>query len=1033
METTTMSHDARNQKIWVFNAGLSFAGNPKWLFAYIQQHRPDIQAHWLCDDDRTVALVRRQGWSAHRYNAPIARVLMRQAGIYVVEQFKEHIHAEIQGATILNLWHGVGCKSIERKLGGGFLRERVTRKHIVNHDTYLNHQLFLTTSPLMERHFVEQCALPEHAVLRGGYPRCHEKAEVRTFDHDLLARKGLPAGTRIVAWCPTFREKGHNDFFSRALPDMERLLGTLEEHGLLLVLKVHPMMEGYQKYKALRQRYARHPRLLFWDLHEDFYEVMDRVDVAIVDYSSIFYDLLAAGTPKFVRYFFDHDQNGGCLRDFVFDCREMTCGTECTDFEQLLEALATPEPADEAGRERIRELFWSYARPGDNERLIEAALSFRSPAIQSPDLHSFDVFDTLIQRTTLEPAGVFHHVQRAIRDSGLDFPEALAADYPNARKGAESNVRYMYRATVLQRGNDRLEIAFGEIFARLAEVYALTPEQVHFLREAELEAEWLSSQPCPDRVAEVLELLDRGQTVVLMSDMYLPEDFIRRLLAHAEPRLADLPLFLSSSRGTQKSTGRLYMDAFAELDYRFGRWVHHGDNPRADGESAAALGISPVLHSLPEFDPHERELVDTLRTYDAFCVAALMARFRQRNPDDVKARYAYSRVSMYMVTYVMWALRDALERGIECLYFIARDGHHLKRIADAVIRERDLPLRTRYLHGSRQAWWVASYIDGIDPEFFASFDSYAGSMSFHGLLEALRLDAAQFAGFFPDLTVPENHDELPRTFVVVAVHEAKNSDRYRRHLLELGARERVAACGYLASQIDFSQRFAFVEYWGRGYTQDCLARLLEHAAGRPVPTDYYYARSIYRSEPDRARHNLSVSPSSLLFVETLFANLPYASTRGYEERDGAFVPVVPSRDCDLALHEAMERELPAFAADLCRLPLQDEAASMRQLFDWSIDHFARNRTNPAAMAEISHLSDSLHSHGTRSEFSPALTLADIARNLRGEPLKTQSLEASLARSPRWLALLYVITTLPVLQRPSGRMLEQASNLRNMQA
>ncbi|MBB1607073.1 MULTISPECIES: CDP-glycerol glycerophosphotransferase family protein [unclassified Pseudomonas] len=1022
-----MSQNSRNDSIWVFNAGMNFAGNPKWLFAYIQYKRPDIQAHWLCDDDQTIALVRRQGWSAHRYDSPAARRIMRQAGVYVVENFKEVIQEELQGITILNLWHGVGCKTVERGVSSGFLHERIVKKHIVHHETYRNHQLFLTTSPLMEKHFIEQCALEPHSILRGAYPRCHETVAVKTFDHDLLGRRNLPPDTRIVAYCPTYREKSHNDFFNRALPDMEKLLGTLEENGLLFILKVHPMIEGYQKYKALKQRYADQPRLLFWDNHEDFYEVMGQVDAAIIDYSSIFYDLLAAGVPYFIRYFFDYGTNGNC-RDFVYDCREMTCGLECDDFDQLLQALGRYREQPDHERAAISELFWSYSRADNNDYLIESARAFRTPALVSPTLYSFDVFDTLIQRTTLEPAGVFFRVQRAMRDSGLGFPQSLLSDYPKARMGAESNVRYMYSATKLQRGSDLLEITFDEIIERLADVYGLTPEQAAFLREQELESEFVSCQPCPDKIADALELLQRGERVILLSDMYLPEDFIRRLLAKADPRLAELPLFLSSTRGTQKSTRTLYLDAFREAGYRFSRWLHYGDNPNADGKSAAALGISPVLHELPQFDAFEREIVESLGSYDAYCVAALMARFRHRNQDG-KACYAYTRASLYLVCYAMWVVRDAMARGIECLYFVARDGHHLKRIADAIIEECGLPLQTRYLYGSRQAWWVASYVDEIDPEFFASILAYTGAISFDGLLEGLRLDAGQFAEFFPDLSVPARRDDLPTTFVTLAVHEAKNAERYRRHLLEVGNRERPTAIGYLRSQIDFDQRFAFVEYWGRGYTQDCLARLLELAAGSPVPADFYYARSIYRSQPGRARYNLTVSRASLLFVETLFANLPYASTSGYEQRDGDFMPVIPPRDCDMALHEAMERELPKFARELCRLPLQDEVDAMRTLFDWSIDHFARNRFNPEVVKEISHLTDSMYSHGSNTEYSPALTLADIVRNLRGEPIRSQSLDTSLARSPRWLALLYVITSLPILQRPPKLPVGHSAELR----
>ena len=44
----------RNKKIWVFNAGDAFSGNPKWLFLYIVNHRKDITPYWLCYKENIV-------------------------------------------------------------------------------------------------------------------------------------------------------------------------------------------------------------------------------------------------------------------------------------------------------------------------------------------------------------------------------------------------------------------------------------------------------------------------------------------------------------------------------------------------------------------------------------------------------------------------------------------------------------------------------------------------------------------------------------------------------------------------------------------------------------------------------------------------------------------------------------------------------------------------------------------------------------------------------------------------------------------
>ena len=50
---------------------------------------------------------------------------------------------------------------------------------------------------------------------------------------------------------------------------------------------------------------------------------------------------------------------------------------------------------------------------------------------------------------------------------------------------------------------------------------------------------------------------------------------------------------------------------------------------------------------------------------------------------------------------------------------------------------------------------------------------------------------------------------------------AQNNTKYKNLLLEKAKEERKIVNEYLIQEIDFSEKFAFVEYWGRGYTQDC--------------------------------------------------------------------------------------------------------------------------------------------------------------------------------------------------------------------
>jgi len=392
-------HRKRNRQVWAFNAGDHFTGNPKWLFLYVCRYRPEIRAYWICDRMETVRYVRSLGYRACTYTSAVGIRLQAATDVFCVEAVKEKMSAYFpEDVVYLNLFHGVGCKPIEKKLRYGYLVERVAAKYIRYNEFLQRNMLFLVTSPLMEKHFCGQLDLREDMLIRGGYPRCIYQQyyePVSTFDHDLLRRRHLPADTRIAAYVPTFRDDASYDFWGNAMPDMDRLINRLKEEHILFIFKIHPHMESDEKFLRIREAYRRCPWVMFWDNRFDIYEIFAQIDLGIVDYSSMFYDMLSGGVKHFIRYFFDR---GGqeTMRDFVYDIEEMTCGTICRDFEELLSALACYDRDDARERERIMDLFWSYSDEGTMDRIVDRAFSFRPDMNRKlPVLYSFSVFGAL--------------------------------------------------------------------------------------------------------------------------------------------------------------------------------------------------------------------------------------------------------------------------------------------------------------------------------------------------------------------------------------------------------------------------------------------------------------------------------------------------------------------------------------------------------------------------------------------------------------------------------------------------------------
>lgn len=997
----------RDRSVWLFNAS-SFSGNPKWLFVYINERRPDIEAHWITDDESTVTKIRRLGFSAHTFGGAKSVALQRRAGVYVVNQVKERIDKDLTGVVLLNLWHGVGVKKVERTMTDGFLLPRIATKYIRNNKAYRDTQMFLVTSPTMERHFREQIDFTEEQVIRAGYPQNVYRTVGGTFasfDHDLRRRKGLSADTRIALYAPTYRLSGNDDLIGRAIPDVDRLIEVLEAENMLLVLKMHPQIESERAYLAMKATYENHPRLLFWDASEDVYEVFDSIDTAIIDYSSIHYDLLAAGVQNFVRYIYDYGESAAL--EPGLDYLALSCGTVASSFEELLGALRSENQVPTEERARLLDEFWAYSDENAFSTIIERALAFETRDTPLPTLYSFDVFDTVIHRRVVVPEGVFFNVRQRMQLSDVAFPGDLQNHFVAVRKQSEAAVREYRRKSPIYAHSLEFEIQFDDIYERMRDLYALSDLQVDTLKEWELEAELETCIPDEARIEEISQLLAAGERVILISDMYLPQPFVEKMLAKVSPVLAQVPLFLSSSELVQKSTSALYVRVFTQLGYDFAEWVHTGDNRHADGTAARRLAITTRLVETPTFDDVERDLASTIPSYDGHLLAGMLRDARVGYELNDAELFAYRVAALYLVPYVDWVLEDARRRGYEQLYFISRDGHHMRKIAEALIEARDLPMSTDYIYGSRKAWRLASHADDIHDDIFSPYGSFGGVRTWQGLLDAARIDEDRLLAMLPEL-----REYVGRSFngyvAGQIVRSLDSSAEYRRHLQAVANEDRVLTASYLRDNIDLGTKFAFVEYWGRGYTQDCLARLLEFVAEEKVDVPFYYARSIYPSSSSSIRHNFTSAGYSLLLIESLFANLPYGSVSGYREGADGIEVVAAERDYYEELFLAFERVLPMFARDFAALPALDLDRLRRDAYRAGFDRFRRLPDSPDYVRFIAPLKDAVELGSDEREFAPALRVRDVVAYLRGKPISeiTRSMPLTLARSRGLAPFLY---------------------------
>lgn len=942
--------------------------------------------------------------------------ILKKIDVYVEDQFREY-YPEVLGdnVTYLNLWHGVGLKEIELNTPfNGSLAGAIMKKYSKIARKYHDQTLFLVTSSRMEEHFSRSIATPRDQFLRGGYPRVSLPKKIKP------SRKSLLSGewSHIAMYAPTYRDWNSSNYLIELIPKIDKLIAAVETSNTLLILNLHPKMRQDRQYAGILDKIKNHPNFICVDEAMDVYEMMQSIDYTIVDYSSIYYDLMAAGADKFVRYIPDYEkyiqyQDGG-MKDY----HDKTYGEVATSFSELLHIISNPQlkkMVDRKKKKELMEYFFGYAGDAEDdvEDIIRRVESFKPKSEKESTLttlRSYDVFDTLIKRSVGMPAGVFYAVRERMYkvQHEFQFPTYVLDNYPNVRRQAEADMRHNRHHTQIERKSDVREVSLDSIIERMSEVYELTDKQKAYLIETEISLEIEAVQPIQSRIDTLFDQQEKGDTVILISDMYLPREVIKRMLVKVDPRLAKLKLYLSGETGYQKSTGLLYKYIFSDIHYMFKEWVHYGDNKHSDKKIPSQLGITTQYHEMIPFNRYETFIANAMNSSDGYKIANLMRLYRDTKEYATKSDkekklgyYSYAFIGSYLVPYVDWLLRDAVAKKTKKLYFITRDGNILIEIARVLCDARGYDIELDLIYGSRSVFRIPSFIGEIEDEAFAPFGFLQSIGSYQKFLKAARITDDQFDEFFSSASDLKGKEKYSQEEEETLRSAASNSKEFRDHILDIATQKRPIVLDYLRESIDFGEKFAFAEFWGRGYTQASLQKLLSEASGSPVVLEMYYARSIYGSDEYNVRTRFTTNTRGLTFIESLFNQAPMETVRQYEYDDeGVAHPVLVEKDTHEMFSAFMEGAT-AFAKAYSEIDFYDWHRNTRALFNSAVAYF-HDRSDDEHIVEVfGSLVNNLEIGGKQEVYAPSIPMKKaLFMSTRYLKRNTKAWNLSIARSSR---------------------------------
>src|SRR3990167_1598502 len=199
-------------------------------------------------------------------------------------------------------------------------------------------------------------------------------------------------------------------------------------------------------------------------------------------------------------------------------------------------------------------------------------------------VYSFDIFDTVVTRAVAHPAHVFFFVQEKVtKENFPGLSPKLYCSFRSIRQNAERIARWHRR---------KEDVGLKDIYETMSQMYHVPSAVVSRLMELELETEVSLIRPLEIVCEHVRRLISSGETVIFMSDMYLPAIFLQSVLTKFSVNARQENIFVSGDVGVRKITGRLYRYVLKHFNIPAAELFHFGDHPIGDVLIPRLLGIS---------------------------------------------------------------------------------------------------------------------------------------------------------------------------------------------------------------------------------------------------------------------------------------------------------------------------------------------------------------------------------------------------------------------------------------------------------
>lgn len=403
----------------------------------------------------------------------------------------------------------------------------------------------------------------------------------------------------------------------------------------------------------------------------------------------------------------------------------------------------------------------------NQEELLKLAENF--------PLVSFDIFDTLLIREVGDVINVFRIVANEL-PSAFDFlEERVRAELELSQTGCP---------------------AIEEIYKRISQNTQTGYGDLRKYLDKEISIEKSVLKPRKEVLQIYSDILKKGKKISLISDMYFSEEVISGFLA-LNGVTGYGKIYVSCEYGKGKANGlyEIYKQENGEK-----RLLHIGDDEEKDGRFAIRSGLSAYTLLSP-LDMAEISCTGECSYRTSFSQGISLTRlfedpfvlFQSKGRPRISDLYelGYCMIGPVVYQFSLWLAARLKEKGIQDIYFVARDGFVVQQVFDIVT---DGSFHSVYLPVSRTLAMMAC-ADSVENIRNISKMSFDGSME-DMLVKRFGLERGETASF------GENESEveyLEKHFPIIMEKAKVRKKNYRNFLETYGIADGAAVYDFVST------------------------------------------------------------------------------------------------------------------------------------------------------------------------------------------------------------------------------------------